>query len=259
MEYSKRLHGNVTVIWFKFREKGKGMLFISITVEMRKNITYLILMVLAFILGGCAGKQEEDIQYLYKESVIPVQEASGVYNIIAYENDRLYINSYQLVHNHVENDEENNDNTYGIAKIYTVNVDGSDLKEIPLDTVKEEYIQQMVVGKDSIITLLSESLSGTEKEEILVRIDESGQELARESLGNIIKQRDDNSLIKLLVADNGKIVLVTPFEIYLLDTDFNIINEQILIYDINNSVDIVRESFPVKRDRRKDLYRKLYE
>jgi len=41
--------------------------------------------------------------------------------------------------------------------------------------------------------------------------------------------------------------------------DFNIINEQILIYDINNSVDIVRESFPVKRDRRKDLYRKLYE
>ena len=146
-----------------------------------------------------------------------------VYNIIAYENDRLYINGYQLIHNHKEMDEENNNDVYGIAKLYSVNVDGSDLKEIPLDTVKEEYIQQMVVGKDCNITLLIESLSG--KEKILVRIDEKGQELARKSLGNIIKQIDNTGLIKLLVTDNEKIVLVTSLVIYLLDTDFNIISE----------------------------------
>lgn len=118
---------------------------------------------MAFILGGCAGKQDTEKQYVYKESVIPMEEANGVYNIIAYENDRLYINGYQLIHNHKEMDEENNNDVYGIAKLYSVNVDGSDLKEIPLDTVKEEYIQQMVVGKDCNITLLIESLSGKEK------------------------------------------------------------------------------------------------
>ena len=96
--------GSTTGSWFARKMAEKGYKVLMIEKEDKKNISR------AYDIFHMSKKEMEqfglEIPEEVKESVIPMKGVSGIYNIIDYENDRLYINSYQLVHNHIETDEE---------------------------------------------------------------------------------------------------------------------------------------------------------
>ncbi len=128
------------------------------------NFRMVMSLILAFVLTGCTDKLGDmEEKYVYQESIIPFEGMEGLHNLILYENDRLYVNTYVVVQEHVEDGVQEKEQMKGLAKLYTVKLNGNDLKEIPLDALAEGYIFQMAVGEDRFANI---RYKGGEKSDI---------------------------------------------------------------------------------------------
>lgn len=124
-------------------------------------------------------------------------------------------------------DEENMEGT-SIDRYYSVNLEGTDLKEIKMpDLGEKEWMYGMIVNDDG--TILSTSNKYDEKTETsttyILKIDANGDLLFKEDLSKVIKSSSQEIYInKMMTDDKGRIILSisgmeasTGTDIYILD------------------------------------------
>ena len=107
-----------------------------------------------------------------------------------------------------------------VTRMYFMNLDGSDIKEIPLpEFSNNEYISYTLVGKDNILTLvLSEWNEKTEKTSyVVLKIDTEGKEIFKEDITDLLKFGQETWMSKVILDDKGRLIFITDQKIIVLD------------------------------------------
>lgn len=114
-----------------------------------------------------------------------------------------------------------------IVRLYSMNLDGSDLRELPLpEFSKNEYMNYMSVNDDeSILMLLNSYDEKTEKNSFyLCKIDKDGKELFKEDVTKSLNIDPEQSYISQMVCDEtGRIILSTDSEVFMFDENVKLL------------------------------------
>lgn len=113
-------------------------------------------------------------------------------------------------------------------RMYTANVDGSAVKELPLSEMKEEeYISSVFVDANGNLMYLSNVYDEkTEKStSYLIKTEGQGKEVMREDITKLLKLSEDSYINKIMVDDKGRIILITEKVVYVLDENFKLLCE----------------------------------
>lgn len=107
-----------------------------------------------------------------------------------------------------------------VTRMYSMNLDGSDIKEIPLPELSEnEYINYNLVGKDNTFTLVLGSWDEkTEKNSYAVqKLDADGKEIFKEDVTDLLKLGQESWMSKVLLDDKGRLIFITDQNVIVLD------------------------------------------
>lgn len=107
-----------------------------------------------------------------------------------------------------------------VIKMYVANMDGSDIKEIPLPKIEEnESMNTLFIDSNgNIIYLLNSYDRNSGKSSCyMVKMNEQGKEQMREDLTNSLKLTKNSRVIKAVEDDKGKIAILTDQMVYVLD------------------------------------------
>lgn len=119
-----------------------------------------------------------------------------------------------------EEDEEMPEGT-STERMYSVNLDGSDLKEIVMpEKAENEYMNQMFVGEDGNFTYINSTYDekkGTASYYI-VKADESGKEISREDITKTLNLGQDGYFNSVAMDKKGNLIFVLESQIIVLDT-----------------------------------------
>lgn len=125
-----------------------------------------------------------------------------------------------------EDDEDTGDEEIegtNITRMYSANLDGSDVKEIPLPELSDnEYLFSMLPEEDGNITLMLNSWDEkTEKTTYSVmKIDSEGKELLKEDITNVLKVTQETYISKIMLDDKGRLIVVTDQSVFVLDENY---------------------------------------
>ena len=125
-------------------------------------------------------------------------------------------------------DEEEASEETVVERMYVANMDGSDVKELPLPKLQEnEYINTPFMDSNENIMYLMSSYD--QKSEIMswyiVKVDEQGKELIREDVTSTLKLTEDMYISKVVPDDIGRIAVISDQVVYVLDEDFKLLCE----------------------------------
>lgn len=118
-----------------------------------------------------------------------------------------------------DSEEEVADGT-SVTRMYSMNLDGSDIKEITLPEISEnEYINYTLVGKDNTLTLILSSWNEkTEKNSyVALKMDAEGKELSKEDITNLLKIGQESYISKVILDDKGRLIFITDQNVIVLD------------------------------------------
>lgn len=108
-----------------------------------------------------------------------------------------------------------------VERMYSANLDGSDLKEITLPEKPEnEYTNQMFVGEDGTFTFINSSYDekkGTSSY-FIVQADESGKEISKEDITKTLNLGEDGYFNKVVMDKKGNFVFVLESQLLVLDS-----------------------------------------
>ncbi|MDD6071271.1 MAG: hypothetical protein PUC12_10750 [Clostridiales bacterium] len=107
-----------------------------------------------------------------------------------------------------------------VERMYSANLDGSDLKEITLpEKAENEYMNQMFVGEDGTFTFINSSYDekkGTSSY-FIVQADESGKEISKEDITKTLNLGQDGYFNKVVMDKKGNFVFVLESQLLVLD------------------------------------------
>lgn len=111
-----------------------------------------------------------------------------------------------------------------ITRMYSANLDGSDVKEIPAPELGDnEYVYSMLLGEDNSITLMLNSWD--EKTEKItyfaMKIDAEGKELIKEDVTNLLKVTQETYISKVMLDEKGRLVVVADQSVFVLDESYS--------------------------------------
>lgn len=107
-----------------------------------------------------------------------------------------------------------------VTRMYSMNLDGSDIKELPLPEFSEnEYINYTLAGTDNTLTLILSSWDEkTEKQSyVVLKIDEKGKEISKEDITDLLKLNQESWMSKVLLDDKGRLIFITDQSVIALD------------------------------------------
>lgn len=126
--------------------------------------------------------------------------------------------------------EKESESTEGttINRMYVSNLDGSDVKEIPLPELSEnEYMSHIMVGDAGEIVFLLNSYD--EKKDAstysILKIDESGQELGKEDITKVLDLDENSYFSKVMLDSKGRLVVVMEQSVKVLDENYQLVGE----------------------------------
>ncbi len=115
--------------------------------------------------------------------------------------------------------EEEIDGT-SVTRMYSMNLDGSDIKEIPLPEFSEnEYISYTLAGTDNTLMLVLNSWNEkTQKTSyVVLKIDAEGKEIFKEDITDLLKLGQEAWISKVLLDDKGRLITITDQKVIVLD------------------------------------------
>ena len=122
-----------------------------------------------------------------------------------------------------EDDEEEyyKDGT-SISRLYSVNLDGSDLKEIPMDVPEEEGFYNVLIAPDDTMVYSSYQYNDKTDESsvALVRLGADGKEQQREIISDSLDLGEYASINGLKIDSKGNILVLGEQKIFILDENF---------------------------------------
>lgn len=115
-----------------------------------------------------------------------------------------------------------------VKKLYSVNIDGTDLKEITyLKGESNQYVQDMAVGKNGNMAFLMCSYNKNTKDTAyqIIKTDEQGNEIVREDITEIMGSLQESYIIKMLIDEKDRIVMSVDNAVYILDENEKSVKE----------------------------------
>lgn len=124
-----------------------------------------------------------------------------------------------------ESDIENN----SITRVYSMNLDATGITEIcePVMDNKQEYIQYLVLDKDSKMMLFSATYDPkTESQQYyLSKLDESGKVSDHQDITKALGLGQDSYITKVITDDKGNIIVITDQSVFIMDSSYNKVAE----------------------------------
>lgn len=111
-----------------------------------------------------------------------------------------------------------------ITRIYSANLDGSDVKEIPLPEFgNNEFMYSMLLGEENtIILLLNTWDEKTEKSTFsIMKIDSEGKELLKKDITDLLKLTQESYISKVMSDEKGRLVVATEQSVFVLDEGYS--------------------------------------
>lgn len=216
----------------------------------KKFIAIIMSAAMLFTMTGCgkkgdsseSGQAEADTKEMtYEGSELTISGMEGEPDSYFIKNDRIYIQTCQKIGDDgssKENDEgksneiseETGEESYVeetmIYRLYTVNLDGNDLQEIPINLQEDEYISALLVGKDGSLTYMTsynEKIEEAYNE--LIKIDANGNELMRENITESLKMGENTHVSSIVEDAKENVVVVSEQKVYILDKNFKSVGE----------------------------------
>lgn len=189
-------------------------------IKKKKFIAFLILQLMVFSVLGCSNIEENQTESgeAYSEQILISDWMQAKVNRVSFYNDVVYFTTYEETESDVGEQYCNN-------RLFSVNRDGSDLKEIPIDLTKEDpitMITSIMINEDNTISIWLSSYDSVEANQVnvFIKVDNTGNELAREDLNLLV---DEQYVGKALVTPQGEIVAMAESSIYLFDDSLELV------------------------------------
>lgn len=195
-----------------------------------KRQVFLLCMLGVVFLSAC-GRTETAVQEketVYKASNIIPEGMEGVVTSFDVMNDRIYL--YTIPWETTSYDEERN----AIAReqdeegcIYSMQMDGSDVKEMQMPAVEGVIEDVQIVCGEKDVWLWITQKQDNRYRYAAVNVQEDGTEKKRLELTEVLELEEDDFVEKLLLAQGDKLVAVTGKKLVVLDTDGKKIGEAV--------------------------------
>ena len=212
----------------------------------KKSIAIIITVTLIATMIGCgikgddSRKSENQVQadarnMIYEAIDFPLEGLEGDPSTISVQNGKLYIETYQYSEDTSQEEgeekwDESEDtglrdddiDTVVVSRLYSVNVDGSNLKEIPMNIPEdEEFYNLMFMPDDTMIYTSSQydDRTGTSSVD-LVRLGVDGKEQQRETISDSLDLGEYGSVNGLKVDCKGNILVLGQEKLFVLDKNF---------------------------------------
>lgn len=218
---------------------------------LKKLIAFIMLGVLMFSMAACGTKQDkkeekgnqktEDTtenteEMVYESTEISLDGLKGEIDSLCVKNDRIY-----LLTKDGEKDREGFITGPVTARIYTAKIDGSDMKEIPLPTLKEnEYVNDLMVDANN--NILYYITSEDEKNGgiicYMVKMDEQGKEVVKEDVTSSLEISEEGYLyaFHMVMDDSGSVIIASGEHVSVLDENLKQVFEVESDYYLENVV-----------------------
>jgi ABC-type glycerol-3-phosphate transport system substrate-binding protein len=171
---------------------------------------------------GCnnIGENQSDDGEAYTEQLVVSGWMQAPINRISFHNDVVYFTTY-------EETESAEGELCCNNRLYSVDSDGNNLKEISIDLTKEEpltMITSIIISDDDTISiwLSSNDSLDTNQVNVFIKVDSTGKELMRKDLNSLVNGQYIN---KALETSQGQIVAMSEDNIYIFDESLELMNE----------------------------------
>lgn len=183
----------------------------------KKLAVVMMVAIMSCFATGCNkknGNEKAVEEYDTKEMVFEgadfaVEGMEGECDCAYVSNGSLYVSTYEWSGN------------TSIFRLYSVNTDGSDVKEITrLESEDGQCLQSVSVGENGAAAFLLNLVSA--QNEItcyIVKTDEQGKEVLRESVYDLLNITEEEDIKEMVMDDNGRIVIAMDTAVYILSTD----------------------------------------
>ena len=188
-----------------------------------KNIVVLLMIHLViFSMLGCNNIKENQTGSgeAYVEQLVISDWMQDKMNRVSFRDDVVYFTTYgEIVSDTGEH--------YCNNRLYCVNRDGSDLKEIPMDLTKENpltMITSIMVNEDNTISIWLSSYDPVEADQVnvFITVDDTGKELVRKDLNALVNEQ---YVGKAFVIPQGQIAAMAENKVYIFDESLELVNE----------------------------------
>ncbi len=186
--------------------------------------------------GAAEGTTEHMEDMMYESTEILSDGIKGDINGLCVKNDRIV-----MLTKAGEKNQEGFITGPVTARIYTANIDGSNMKEIPLSGLKEnEYAADLMVDENNNI-LYGISSEGGENGGVvyyMAKMDEQGNELVREDITSSLETSPEGYLYQysMVMDDKGRLIVASGKRVSVLDENLKQVFEVKSDYALENTV-----------------------
>lgn len=193
----------------------------------KRTVVFVLVVNILLSCMGCNREQEsvDTKNMVYKENLLSLDDFEGEIGAITYKDGRIYFGAYQIresyEHEENENHETENHEMEGMfeTKLYSVNMDGGDLKEVPYNIDKPAEIIKIMVGENDMIYLAVDYYDDELGKNVsyFTKVDKDGKELVNVKLDEVIKAEEETNINDVVMDSSGHIVAVTDQAAYILN------------------------------------------
>lgn len=175
-----------------------------------------------FSMIGCSNivKMQENDGEAYVEQLVLSDWRQLSINRIRFHNDVIYFAIYG------ETETEDGEH-YCINRLYSVDKNGNNLQEIPIDLSKEEpltMITSFMVNEDNTISiwLSSYNFVDTKQVNVFIKVDRNGKQLLRKDLNSLVREQ---YVDKAIETSQGQIIAMAENSVYIFDASLELMKE----------------------------------
>ncbi|MDE5864903.1 MAG: hypothetical protein K2H34_11220 [Lachnospiraceae bacterium] len=187
-----------------------------------KNIIALLMaLVMIFSLTGCnsVGKNQADHGEAYAEQLVVSEWRRESIHRIYFHHDAVYFTAYWEI--------GDGQDYYSSNRLFSVNRNGDNLQEIPIDLTKEEplaMITSVMIDDDDTISIWLSSNDSTEVNDVnvFIKVDSTGKELMRKDMNALVNGQYVN---KALETSQGQIAVMAENNVYIFDESLELVHE----------------------------------
>ena len=179
--------------------------------------------------GGNKSKNEMSEEHktmVYKSSDIVMDGAQGDIEAFVVKGDKIYFRTAEWREGEAEESGEAKE--IRIDRMYVSNMDGSNVREIPMQQIGDErWIYSMSVNDSGEIILGMDSYDQKTKASAyyIVKLNENGEELSKEDITKPLKLNDENNINKIFFDNQERLIVVSDRLVKVLDSDYKTVTE----------------------------------
>lgn len=187
-----------------------------------RKIILTVLLAVIFIFTGCGTNNDA-----YKQDVFTYSEQSILKDWIRDSIQCVYVRDGIVYFSTFAAYGSEDGPEYTNNQLFSVNIDGSDLKEIAIDLSKEDslaMIKDIWVDENHAISVWLSAYDDTEGEpvNVFLKVDDSGKELFRKDLNESVNAQYINDILQ---TSQGNIIAMADHNVYIFDNDLELQDE----------------------------------